>query len=134
MSDAALSVIQGVVNRLRGYSALTALVGGSSPRIFTSLPQQRVFPFVNISLSSQPFAAMDFSGQEHLVRVQAHGQSTMAEVLQIRQQVMAALDRQESSLTISGLVKCEFAGFADSFIEDDGKTWQSVIEFTLVTQ
>ena len=47
----------------------------------------------------------------------------------------AALDRQESSLNITGvsLVKCEFTGFEDCFIEDDGRTWQSIIEFSLIT-
>lgn len=132
MADTAPQVLAGVVTRLKAFTPLTAIV----PRIFSAIPQKTAFPNVEVNIMSQPFAANDFSGQQHTVRVQAHSQSgSKAEALNIRQQVMAALDRQEASLTIAGttLVKCEYAGFSDCFIEDDGKTWQSVIEFQLIT-
>jgi hypothetical protein len=139
MPDAALSLFTGVINRLRGYTALNALVGGPMPntRIFSAVPQQQIFPFVKVSVMSQPFASSSFSGQQHTVRVQAHSQSgSLQEAMAIRQQVMDALDRQESNITVSGatLIKCEYGGFSDCFIEDDGRTWQSVIEFSVLTQ
>lgn len=132
MADTAPEVLAGVVARLKAFTPLTSI----TPRIFSAIPQKTAFPNVEVNIMSQPFAANDFSGQQHTVRVQAHSQSaSKAEALYIRQQVMAALDRQEASLTIAGtnLVKCEYDGFSDCFIEDDGKTWQSVIEFQLIT-
>lgn len=132
MADTALAVFTGVVTRLKAFTGLTAI----TQNIFSAVPQGTLPPYVEINIMSQPFAANDFSGQQHTVRVQAHSQSgSKKEALQIRQQVMAALDRQEAQLSISGttLVKCEYDGFSDCFIEDDGKTWQSVIEFTLIT-
>jgi Protein of unknown function (DUF3168) len=137
VSDATLDLMDAVINRLRGFAALKALVGGDTPRIYSAVPQQTPFPFVNVGISSTPFAAADFSGQQHMVRVQAHSQTgSQQEALAIRQQVMAALDRQETDivLTDSALIKCEFSGLADCFMEPDGKTWQSVIQFTVLTQ
>lgn len=130
--DAATNILAAVNIRLKGFSGLTDI----TDRIFSGVPQQTQFPYVNASIMSQPFAANDFSGQQHTLRIQAHSQSgSMKEALDIREQVFAALDRQEEQLTISGvaLVKCEYSGFADCFIEDDGRTWQSIIEFTLLT-
>jgi len=132
MADTALAVLAGVSTRLKAFPGLVTY----KDSIFTAVPQGAAFPYVEINIMSQPFAANDFSGQQHTVRVQAHSQSgSKKEALTIRQQVMAALDRQEAQLTIAGtmLVKCEYDGFSDCFIEDDGKTWQSVIEFQIIT-
>lgn len=130
--DAALNILAAVNARLKAYSVLVAI----TPRIFSAVPQQSVFPYVSTTIQSQPFASNSFSGQQHTLRVQAHSQTgSMKEALQIREQVFAALDRQEASLDVEGvnLVSCMYSGFADCFIEDDGRTWQSIIEFTLLT-
>lgn len=130
MADTALTVVGAVVTCLKAFPGLAAFKNN----IFSAIPQGTSFPNVEVNIMSQPFAANDFSGQQHTVRIQAHSQSgSKQEALAIRQQVMAALDRQETALSIPGLVKCEYDGFSDCFIEDDGKTWQSLIEFQLIT-
>jgi hypothetical protein len=132
MADTAPEVLAGIVARLQGFPGLASVADS----IFSAVPQGTPFPYVEVNIMSLPFAANDFSGQQHTVRVQAHSQSgSKKEALDIRQQVMAALDREEENITVEGtnLVMCQFSGFADCFIEDDGKTWQSVIEFDLRT-
>lgn len=130
MADTALPVIKAVIAVLKG--ALPSMVG---PRVYTDVPQDEPFPYVVVSVTSEPFAANDFSGQTHLVRVQAFSrESTIEECLRIRAAIMDALDRKESSLPLDAgtLVKSEYAGGDRAFIEDDGETWQSVAEFEMI--
>lgn len=131
MADTALPVLKAVIARLKGVPAIAAIVNG---KIYTDVPQRTTPPYVVVSCQSQPFAANDFSGQQHTVRVQSFSRmASINQCLQLRALVMDALDRQEDALPLSAgsLVLCQFDGVADAFIEDDGKTWQSVIEFNV---
>lgn len=132
MADTALPVVKAVIAALKAAAPVAAIV---AQRVYSDVPQAATFPYVAVSVQSEPFAANDFSGQSHSLRVQSFSRkATIEEALTIRAAVMAALDRQESALTLDTgtLVKCEYSGLSDAFIEDDGKTWQSVIEFEVV--
>lgn len=132
MSDTALPVLKGIIAALKANGAVAALV---STRIYSDVPQAASFPYIEVSLTSEPFAASDFSGQSHTVRIQGYSrEKSKRECLQIRKAALEALDRQETSITLDNgtLVKCEYAGLSDAFKEDDGKTWQSVAEVEVV--
>lgn len=131
MADTALPVLKAVIARLKGVSAISAIVGS---KVYTDVPQTTAPPYIVVSVQSQPFAANDFSGQQHTVRVQSFSRTaSINQCLQLRALVMDALDRQEDTLplTAGDLVFCQYDGVADAFVEDDGKTWQSVIEFNV---
>lgn len=132
MADSALVVIKAVIATLKATSSVTAIVG---QRIYTDVPQAATFPYLVVSVQSQPFAASDFSGQSHTLRVQSFSrQADIEEALSIRKAALDALDRQESSIALASgtLVKCEYSGFSDAFIEDDGKTWQGIGELEMI--
>jgi hypothetical protein len=132
VADSALSVIKGVIAALKGAPGVTSLVG---QRVYSDVPQKTDFPYLVVSVQSQPFAASDFSGQSHSVRIQAFSrEATIANSLAIRKAALDALDRQESAITLDAgtLVKCEYSGLSDAFIEDDGKTWQAVGELEVI--
>lgn len=132
MADTALSVIKGVIAALKATGAVTSVVG---QRIYTDVPQGATFPYLVVSIQSEPFAANDFSGQAHTVRLQTFSREAGAhQALAIRKAVLEALDRKETSISLDEgtLVKCEYSGLSDSFIEDDGKTWQAVTELEVI--
>lgn len=130
--DSALSVIQAVIVTLNANTGVTSLLAG---RIYTDVPQKATFPYLVVSIDSEPFAASDFSGQSHSLRLQVLSQAkTVKEALTIRKACTDALDRQESSISLSAgtLVKCEYSGSGTMFKEDDGKTWQAINELEIV--
>jgi hypothetical protein len=132
MADTALSVLKAAVTSLKAAPAVAALVGA---RVYSNVPQGEPFPYVVVSVQSEPFAANDFSGQTHQLRVQAFSREAGSkQSLQIRKAVLARLDRNEAALALEEgtLVKCEYSGLSDAFIEDDGRTWQSVCELEVV--
>lgn len=132
MADTALPLIEAVIVTLKGKASVTSLVGD---RIYTDVPQNEAFPYIVISVQSEPFAANDFSGQSHTLRIQSFSRKAGAkECLQARKAALDALDRQEGDIAIVGatLVKCEYSGLSDAFIEDDGKTWQGVGELDVI--
>lgn len=131
MADSSLPVIKAVIAALKASPALSGLI---EARVFSDVPQGAAFPYCVVSCSSTPFAGQDFSGQTHNVRVQSFSRRPSAqECLAAQGAVFAALDRKEQSLTLdSGQpVYCHFLMSDRPFQEDDGKTWQSVIEFDL---
>lgn len=128
MAESSAAVLKAVVAVLR--AAVTAAAG----RVYSDVPQATAFPYLLVSSSAVPFAANDFSGQSHALRVQTFSQTlSKAQCLAIQRAVFAALDRQEGSLTleVGTLVRCEYSMSDQPFKEDDGKTWQTVIEFSI---
>jgi hypothetical protein len=133
LADYAPEVVKAVILTLKASPDVDALVGGA---VFTDVPQEQEFPYIQVGCQSEPFAASDFSGQRHIVRIQARSRKAgMKEAIRIRAAAHAALDRQEDSIILDAgtLIKCEYAGLSDAFIEDDGKTWQALCEFELLT-
>lgn len=132
MADSALAVVKAAIAALKADSGVAALVVG---RIYTDVPQATDFPYIVVSIQSEPFAANDFSGQSHTLRIQTFSRKAGAkEALEVRKAALDALDRKEEALSLSEgvLVKCEYSGLSDCFIEDDGKTWQAIGELQLV--
>lgn len=127
MSDSAAETLKGIINRLLAVSGVTNLV---STRIYSRVPQQTVYPFLVVSLRSDPFLAKDFSEMIHRIRVQVFSRETSPkQCLEIRKQIVAALDRAEANVAVTGytLVKLEQRG-CTYFLEEDGLTWQSLAE------
>ncbi len=132
MADTAAYVIKSIVAALKAATPVTTLVGAS---IYSDVPQDTDFPYIVVSVQSEPFAANDFSGQSHTLRIQTFSRfKGISEALLVRAAALNHLDRNESALTLTQgtLVKCEYSGFSDAFKEDDGRTWQGVAELQLV--
>ena len=130
--DSALSVIQATIITLNAVPAINSAVAG---RIYTDVPQKATFPYVQLSVDTQPFAANDFSGQAHTLRIQVFSQeATAKQVMAIRKLCLDALDRQEANIVLSSgsLVQCQYLGSDTPFQEDDGKTWQAVGELEVI--
>jgi hypothetical protein len=128
--DSALALIEAVIATLKADTALAALVGD---RVYTDVQQKAAFPYLVISVDSEAFAANDFSGQSHSLRLQAFSQKpAVTEALGIRKAALEALDRKEGDIALSGLVKCEYSGSSTMFQEDDGKTWQAIGEIEVI--
>ncbi len=132
--DYARHVVKSVLARLGAATSVTSLV---SQRLYTEVPEGEVFAYVVVGIQSEPFAAMDVSAQQHKLRVQVFSRAdTIGEALTIRAAIHDALDRQEAllpTLDVGSLVKCDASGTADAFKEDDGKTWQAICEFDIIT-
>lgn len=132
MADTGRVLIKAAIARLNAVSGVTDLVGS---RIYTDAPQPVTYPFILVENSSRPFAAKDFSEQRHALRVHCYSrQQSISECMEVREEVFAALDRAESSLSLDAgtLVMIQFSGTADAFKEQDGRTWHSVIEFDTI--
>lgn len=132
MADTAPYVIKAVIAALKAAAPVFTLVG---TRIYTDVPQGAAFPYIVLSIQSDPFAANDFSGQDHKLRIQAFSRfKGISEALLVRAAALNALDRNEQSIALEQgtLVKCEYVGFSDAFKEDDGRTWQSIGDLQLL--
>ncbi|MGO7756818.1 DUF3168 domain-containing protein [Rhizobium ruizarguesonis] len=107
MVDSAASVIKAAVAALKANTAVTTLVAG---RVFSDVPEAATFPYIVLSIQSQPFAANDFSGQSHTLKIQTFSRDkTIGGALLVRAAALTALDRNESALVLDAgtLVKCE---------------------------
>jgi hypothetical protein len=132
VADTAAYVIKAAIAALKAATPIIALVGN---RIYSDVPQNAAFPYIVVSVQSEPFAANDFSGQDHKLRIQTFSRfKSISEALLVRSAALNALDRNEQSITLEQgtLVKCEYSGFSDAFKEDDGRTWQSISELQLI--
>lgn len=132
MADTAAAVIKAATTALLAAGPVAALVGN---RVYSDVPQDTAFPYIVLTIGSEPFAANDFSGQAHTLRIQTFSRKdSISEALLVRAAVLTALDRNEGALTLEAgtLVKCEYAGFSDAFKEDDGRTWQGIAELQII--
>lgn len=123
---------KGIIARLNAVTAVTDLV---SARIYTFVPQQQTFPYIKVSMDAEPFADKTESDSQHNVRVQAWSRkATAEEALDLKEAIFNALDRQEANITLDSgtLVRLQYDGTSDIFVEGDGKTTQVVIEFKAV--
>ena len=134
MADTAGEVIEGITTRLKAFTAVSNLVDA---RIYTAVPQNEVFPYIVLGIESDDYSTMSSSDMMHIVRVQAFSTyNGTKEALEIRAAAVAALDRQEDNVTVTGatVVRLQKSGLNTVFIEPDGITWQSVIQFEMVVQ
>lgn len=127
MADSTVIVLSETQKALKAHAGVAALVGSKVHVAPLAKPE---YPYVLITCESQPFAADTFSGMEHRLRVQAFARENRpGTVLAIRAAVFEALDRKEASLSVPGLVLLQHDGMSTYFPEDDGRTYQSLIEF-----
>ena len=134
MPDTANALLEAVSNLLKATPAVTAVV---DTRVYSSPPHDVTYPFVRVTVQSQPFASQSFSGMQLTLRIQAFDRKQKPGIpLKIREACFDALNRREDLLTVAGgtVVQIEHDGIADCFPEGDGKTWQSVLEFSVLIQ
>ena len=72
---------------------------------------------------------------EHKITV--HGfsrKNSPSEAMSIAASVFAALDRQESGISVDSgnMLLCDFSGVKTTFKDPDGITWHSATEFRLI--
>lgn len=130
--DSAAPLLSAVQIHLKAQPELQALV---DQRVYGAVPAKPTYPYVLITCTSQPFSADDFAGMQHTLRVQGFARENKpATVLAIRKAVYSALNRQESLIgTDDGdVILIEHDGVADAFPEEDGRTYQSIIEFNVL--
>jgi hypothetical protein len=133
MADVTAPLIKALESVLKADTDVSAVVAG---RVFTDVKQGTQFPYLTVRVTSEPFAADDFSGQTHTITLQSRSRkSSPAEAMAGRKAAVEALDRHEEKLTLDEgtVVMCQYSGFADTFIEDDGKTWQAVATLEVTT-
>ncbi|WP_322884172.1 DUF3168 domain-containing protein [Sinorhizobium medicae] len=132
MADSTLQLLEAAQTALKASAEIIALV---ATRVHVVPPTNPTYPFVLVTCESQPYAADDFSGMEHRLRVQGFARENRpGTVLAIRAAAFEALNRRESNLALPShdLVLCEHEGVTTYFPEDDGRTYQSVIEFKVL--
>lgn len=127
--DSALALLSAVQTRLKADSDIQGIVGS---KVYAAPPANPTYPFILITAQSQPFSTDDSSGMQHNLRVQSFAREAKpATVLQLRKFIFSSLDRQEDALGIDDLTSID-QSFADCFPEPDGKTYQSIIEFSVL--
>lgn len=135
MSDSYGVLLSAVIKLLRDNSTLTTLV---NKRIYSELPSndQEVFPYCHVEIDSNDFSAKDFTGMSHEVTIKCFSRkSTPQECADIRSAIYTALNRISSTtlaLSSGHMVRCDYNGNSFLFKEDDGKTWQGTIGFTII--
>lgn len=130
MADTAKAALKAVVAKLLATSAVTNLV---STRIYSHVPQNTTYPYIYISIQSQPDFTLDKSDLLHKVRVQAFSQDkSPSQSLDIRTAVFATLHKTDLTLDSPYITNyINVSDLLDCFLEDDGKTFQSIIEFDM---
>lgn len=130
MADSAVALLEAVQALLAGSPAVQGLCG---QRVYGAVPDNVVFPYIRISCSSEAWSTQSFEGMKHTLRVQGFSEDGKSGVpLALRSAAYLLLNRQEHALALPAplkLIQIEHEGMADCFPEDDGKTYQSVIEF-----
>jgi hypothetical protein len=134
MADSGLAFLTGIVTKLKATAGVTSLV---STRVYSVVPQQSAFPYIVVRVTTSPFDTKTSTGMTHILRVQAFSRTgAMDEALNIRAAVLAALERNETTITVTGfkLVKLDKRNLSDIITEDDGITRQSIVEFEAIVE
>lgn len=106
-ADPSLALQKAVYAALVGRPALTALIGGSKPRVYDSVPAGAALPYVTIGqdqITSDYEAGADFSDCHAIVHVWSAAPG-LPEVKRIVAEVRAALEAQ---LAVEGFAVCEW--------------------------
>ena len=131
MSDPSLAVQKAIVERLKGYSPLIAIVG---TRIHDRVPQDVAFPFVQIGYFQTNDTSADcVDGSEILIDIQVWSRGVgQVEAKQIASHVRAALHEWSPVLddpyAAIGNIEHEITRL---FGDGDGLTTRSVVSFKL---
>jgi hypothetical protein len=133
MADSTLVTLKGLRSKLLASVSVSALVG---QRIYNKAPQISTYPFVLLSCTSALDAVINTKQTfRHRIRCQAWSQVSLEEAVNIRAAIFNALHRQPVTLDSPfACIDAQVGELIDVFIEPDGKTYQSVIEFNLVVE
>lgn len=129
--------MKGLIAALKADAGVSAI----TTRVYSNVPQGAAFPYVKIQLAAEDAGLKDLARQDFRVSVQSfareNGTNSALELAgDLQAAIFASLDRQEGSVTMESgvLTYLQFDGGLDLFLEDDGKTQQSVIFFKAITE
>lgn len=137
MSDRTVPLAKGLIAALKADAGVSAI----TDKIYTKVPQGADFPYVKLRFAAEDAGTKDAFRQEFRVSVQCFARENGTEsAVEIAADLMAAcitaLDRQEASVTMTAgtLVMLQYDGGQDLFVENDGKTYQSIAFFKAETE
>lgn len=130
MADTSLGTLDAIYNILSVDAPLIEKIGD---RIYTYVPQNALMPYIRMRIGTRLDNTLEKSDFIHRVEIQTFDASqNIATCLEIRNLIYELLHRKHELLNITG-AECSFiqADDFDSFIQEDGKTWQSFIGFEI---
>lgn len=107
---------------------------GNPPRVYDSVPQDAVFPFMTLGeVRTRPVSGYE-AGREHDVRINAHSRwGGRKEVKEIVEKCVSLLHGTPFSLTDYTIVQSRFI-FSDIIRRTDPETFHAVMRFRVVTE
>ena len=99
MADTGKTVSQDVCTALLANTTIMGLVVA---RVYTKVPQNPIFPYIEVNVSSSDYSGMDFAGMEHTITVHCYSRkNSLDEAGNMRAAVYNVLNRAEATLTLS---------------------------------
>lgn len=132
MTDSYYPLMKATVATLKAASPITSLVG---TRIYNDVPQKSTFPYIVVEAPiSGDYSNKDEAGMEHTLDINIYSRNKSSKQAgDIRAKVIAALNRQEDSITIDGEpISNIYYQTVAMFKDPDGKTWHGVASFRVV--
>lgn len=135
MASIGIELQTAIYSRLTGFAALTALVGGGTPRIYDHVPDNgAAFPYVTIGESTAiPFDTKDTLGSEDIISIHVWSRyKGKKEVKQILGEIYNALHRY--ILTLPNHVCVDCLQEMSEVYQDDDKTYNGIARYRVTTQ
>lgn len=131
MADTTKTLAQDIATALLANTAVMALV---SNRVYTRVPQNATFPYIEVSLTSGDYSGMDFTGMEHTVTVHCYSQlHNIDEAGDMKAAVYNALNRNEAlSLSSGHLASINYNGVGYLGLDSDSVTQLGIVQFRAV--
>lgn len=130
MTDSYLPLLSAAIAAMKADGVLTGLV---AQRIYSDVVDNATFPYVAVTIDSNPYDTKTSTGMEHILQVAIYTRKPSAkDIGDIRAAIYNLFHRQESALTSAAVDNIIFNGVAPTFKEPDGQTWQGVIQFRVV--
>ena len=127
--DRSYEVLVAVRKALTSNTELNTKVGG---RFEYSIDQNQNFPCVLLTIQHEANDTKTEEAGLYTVRIQAFSRTEdQDECLQIKSKIYNTLHRHEESIDLNGLIQCIQRGANTVFREDDGVTFQAVMDFKL---
>ncbi len=132
MADTFLPILKSITAKLKANTSVMGYVGS---RIYSNVPQNTAFPYIRLSIGSEPFDTVSTTGMEHAISIQIFSRDpSPSEAGAIRAAVYNLLHRNESAFTLDNgtLFNINYDGVGFIEQEPDGKTWQALAQFRAV--
>lgn len=131
MADSyALALQRGVIAALKADAGVSALVG---VRIYDEPPQGVTMPYIRIgNIEPRPLRTDCGAAADVVFGVEAHSRpvSGRVEATRIAEAVVAALDEQESAITVTGFTLVHLLWLTQTVgRDDDGESYLAIIAF-----